>query len=251
MSALVPVIAFFLLRKKLSSENAGAIAASYGSVSAVTFVTAISFLDFEGVGFDGYLIAVMALMEAPAIVAGILLIKLFGKRNAEKAGQGLKQVFNHALNNASVFLIFGSLLIGFIANERYAEGIKPFTTDIFVGFLIIFLLDMGMQAGKQLSAMFENGPLLIVFAALFPFVNGILALMLASTFTLNSGNLLLFSVLGAGASYIAVPAALKQAVPKANPGLYLPMALGITFPVNVILGIPFYWYIIEKYFIIA
>ncbi|WP_026232125.1 sodium-dependent bicarbonate transport family permease [Neolewinella persica] len=247
LASMIPVIAFFILRNKVDISNAGAIAAAYGSVSAVTFVTAISFLEFEGVGFDGYMIAVMALMEAPAIVVGILLIRLFNKREGAERSQPKRaflEVFNHSVNNASVFLIMGSLVIGYLASDQQAEGIKPFTTDIFKGFLAVFLLDMGLQAGSQLSGMRKNGGFLILFAGLFPFFNGLMALGLASLFTDSSGNLLLFAILGAGASYIAVPAAYKNAVPEANPGIYLPMALGITFPINIIIGIPFYYYLI-------
>lgn len=244
LAGLIPLMAFFILRRKVSTKNAGAIAAAYGSVSAVTFVTAISFLDFEGVGFDGYMIAVMALMEAPAIVVGILLIKIFSDENST-GDQSIKKVFHHSLNNASVFLILGSLIIGYLASDQQAEGIKPFTTDIFKGFLALFLLDMGIRAGSQLGAMKNSGGSLLLFASTFPFVNGLLALGLSSMLTNSVGNMLLFAILGAGASYIAVPAALKHAVPEANPGLYLPMALGITFPINIIVGIPFYYYVIQ------
>ncbi len=133
---MIPVLAFFILKKKVNVKNAGAIAASYGSVSAVTFVTAISFLDFEGVTFDGYMIAVMALMEAPAIVMAILLIQLFSKegRGESHSSNSYRTLFNHSINNASVFLILGSLVIGYLASDQQAEGIRPFTTDIFKGF---------------------------------------------------------------------------------------------------------------------
>lgn len=250
LASIVPIIAFFIIKQKVNIKNAGAIAASYGSVSAVTFVTAISFLDFEGVSFDGYMIAVMALMEAPAIVIGILLIQIFNK-DQPKQNNSFKKVFNHSLNNASVFLILGSLIIGYLASDQQAEGIKPFTTDIFKGFLLVFLLDMGIRAGGQLSEMRKNGWFIFLFACIIPFFNGLLALGLASLVTSSPGNLLLFSILGAGASYIAVPAAFKNAVPEANPGLYLPMALGITFPINIIVGIPFYYNIIQSMAVLA
>ncbi|MEM0994179.1 MAG: sodium-dependent bicarbonate transport family permease [Bacteroidota bacterium] len=248
LACLVPIMAFFILKRKVSVKNAGAIAAAYGSVSAVTFVTAISFLDFEGVGFDGYMIAVMALMEAPAIVVGILLIKMFSKdhQSDSTSNSTFLNVFKHAVNNASVFLIIGSLIIGYLASDQQAEGIKPFTTDIFKGFLAVFLLDMGVRAGRELGSIRQSGLFLLAFAAIIPFLNGLAALFAASLLTASAGNMLLFAVLGAGASYIAVPAALKHAVPEANPGLYLPMALGITFPINIIIGIPFYFYVIQN-----
>lgn len=248
LASVVPLAAFMIIRNSVSIPNAGAIAAAYGSISAVTFVTAISFLEFEGVGFGGHMIAVMALMEAPAIVVGILLIKLF-TQESENGTSGSKQsfmdVFKHSINNASVYLIIGSLVIGYLASDEQAEGIKPFTTDIFKGFLAVFLLDMGIRAGNQLGGMRKNGLVLILFASLMPFINGTLALLLSSLFTQSAGNMLLFAILGASASYIAVPAAVKNAIPEANPGIYLPMALGITFPINVIIGIPFYYYLIQ------
>ncbi|MEO1517658.1 MAG: sodium-dependent bicarbonate transport family permease [Bacteroidota bacterium] len=248
LACLIPVMAFFVLKRRVSTKNAGAIAACYGSVSAVTFVTAISFLDFEGVGFGGHMIAVMALMEAPAIVIGILMISLAESKESgtSVSDTSFGKVFNHSLNNASVFLILGSLIIGYLASDAQAEGIKPFTTDIFKGFLAVFLLDMGIRAGSQLGDMKRNGRFLLLFASIIPFFNGLLALGMASFLTHSAGNLLLFAILGAGASYIAVPAAFKQAMPKANPGLYLPMALGITFPINIIIGIPFYYFLIQN-----
>ena len=250
LACMIPILAFFILKKKVNIKNAGAIAASYGSVSAVTFVTAISFLDFEGVTFDGYMIAVMALMEAPAIIMAILLIQLFNKegRGKSHSSSSYRTLLNHSINNASVFLILGSLVIGYLASAQQAEGIRPFTTDIFKGFLAVFLLDMGIRAGRQLGGMQGNGLFLFSFACVLPFFNGLVAMSLASLLTQSTGNLSLFAILGAGASYIAVPAAFKTAVPEANPGLYLPMALGITFPINIIIGIPFYYYIISMWF---
>lgn len=255
LACLIPVAAFFILKNKVNVKNAGAIAASYGSVSAVTFVTAISFLEFEGVSFDGHMIAIMALMEAPAIVMGILLIKMFHQQSEETGTVASKSsfldVFKHSINNASVFLILGSLVIGYLASDQQAEGIKPFTTDIFKGFLAVFLLDMGIRAGKELGSIKKNGLFLVAFASIVPFINGLAALSISSFFTDSAGNMLLFAILGAGASYIAVPAAFKNAIPEANPGLYLPMALGITFPINIIIGIPFYYYMIESTAVVA
>lgn len=245
LASIVPIYAFFLLKKKLSTDNAGAIAAAYGSVSTVTFVTAISFLDMEKIDFGGHMIAVMAIMEAPAIVVGVLLINLYTK-SEKKSGASMSSTLIHSVTNGSVVLIIGSLIIGYLASEQQAQGIAPFTTDLFKGFLAVFLLDMGITSGKQISALVKTGVFPVVFAAVMPFFNGLVALFLCSLITDSVGNQLLFAILGASASYIAVPAAMKNAAPKANPSLYLPMALGITFPVNVIIGIPFYLYVIES-----
>ncbi|MFZ9027738.1 MAG: sodium-dependent bicarbonate transport family permease [Crocinitomicaceae bacterium] len=239
LAIMIPLVAFFILKRKFSVANSGAIAASYGSVSAVTFVTATSFLDFEGVAYSGHMIAVMALMEAPAIIVGILLINYFRKSNENKKS-GIGGIIWHSFTNGSVLLIIGSLFIGFLASEKQAEGIKPFTTDIFKGFLAVFLLDMGITSGKQLSVIVKKGVYPFLFSSLMPFFGGFIALMISMQLTESAGNQLLFAILGASASYIAVPAAMKQAVPEANPSLYLPMALGITFPINVMIGIPIY-----------
>ncbi len=234
----IPFIAFFLLKKYLSVENSGAIAAAYGSVSAVTFVTTIAFLEFNNITYSAHMIAVMAIMEAPAIISGILLIRWFSKEKNSQSSMG--SILKHSLTNSSVLIVLGSLVIGFLANESQAQGIKPFTTDIFVGFLSVFLLDMGITSGKYIGSLFKKGITPFIFAIVFPFFTGISALFVAGFFTSVEGNLILFAILAASASYIAVPAAMKNAVPNANPGLYLPMALGITFPLNIILGIPFY-----------
>jgi hypothetical protein len=243
LAGVIPVISFFLLKKKFGVQNAGAIAASYGSVSAVTFVTSISFLDFEGVSFNGHMIAVMALMEAPAIIVGVMLINYFKSQSGQDT-PSLKGILLHSFTNGSVLLIIGSLFIGFMASAEQAEGIKPFTTDIFKGFLAVFLLDMGLTSGRSLSAIMKKGVAPFLFSRLMPFFNGLAALLISMQITDSVGNQLLFAILGASASYIAVPAAMKQAVPEANSGLYLPMALGITFPINVMIGIPFYYSII-------
>ena len=240
ISVAIPFYSFFILKKKLGIENAGAIAAAYGSVSAVTFVTAVSFLEFQKVTFNGHMVAIMALMEAPAIIVGVLLISWFKKDNSMK----ISNIIKHSLTNGSVLLILGSLIIGFLANQNQAEGIKPFTTDLFKGFLVLFLLDMGITSGKKLKDFIKNGWFTTVFAILIPLINGCLVAYLSGYITPEIGDRFIFSVLAASASYIAVPAAMKIAVPKANPGLYLPMALAVTFPFNITFGLPIYYAII-------
>lgn len=244
IALIIPFISFFILRRKFNSANAAAIAASYGSVSAVTFVTALSVLESKGIPFDGHMVAVMAGMEAPAIIIGVLLYRKFNKKNKNTASMG--SILKHSFTNASVFLIIGSLIIGFLANDQQAEGIKPFTTDLFKGFLAIFLLDMGISSGKHLQTMFKKGLYPFLFSTIMPFVYGTITLFTSAQFTDSIGNQLLFAILGSSASYIAVPAAMKTSIPDANPGLYLPMALGITFPINVMIGIPFYLTILSN-----
>lgn len=243
LAVVVPIYTYFILRRKFNVANAGAISASYGSVSAVTFVTAISFLEIEQITFGGHMVAVMALMEAPSIIVGLLLISIYDKEDAISIPMG--KVVKHALTNGSVLLILGSLVVGFLASEEQAQGIKPFTTDIFKGFLAVFLLDMGITSGKKLSTFVKKGWFALIFAIVIPIINGSTVAMLSSIFTESEGNRLLFAILAASASYIAVPAAMRIAVPRANPSLYLPMALAITFPFNITLGMPLYLCIIQ------
>lgn len=244
VSILIPFYTFYILKRKLSVENAGAIAAAYGSISAVTFVTAVAFLDALEIKFSGYLVAVMALMEAPAIIIGFLLIKSYTKEEQSEKST-FKDVILHAFTNGSVLLIVGSLIIGLIANEKQALGIKPFTTDIFKGFLAIFLLDMGIISGRKIGDFLKSGWFTVVFAIVTPLVNGTIVAIASQLVTHDVGNRFILAVLAASASYIAVPAAMKIAVPKANPGLYLPMALAITFPINITLGMPLYMMMIN------
>jgi hypothetical protein len=242
IALFIPIYCFFILKRKFSIENSGAIAAAYGSVSAVTFVTAISFLEIQKYTFSGHMVAIMALMEAPAIIIGVILMKMFNKNDVIKTK--MKSVVKHSLTNGSVLLILGSLLIGFLASDQQAMGIKPFTTDIFKGFLAIFLLDMGIVSGKKLNIFFKSGWSPVVFAILIPLINGSLVAILSQFVTNEIGNRFIFAILAASASYIAVPAAMKIVAPKANPGLFLPMALAITFPFNITFGMPIYLSII-------
>lgn len=243
IAAVIPCVAFFILKRRLTVENSGAIAAAYGSVSAVTFVTAVAFLEMQGIPFGGHMVAVMAFMEAPAIVIGVILIRMFSKGETQKTSIG--QLVKHAFTNGSVILILGSLVIGWLASDEQAQGIAPFTTDLFKGFLAIFLLDMGIVSGKKLKSFLDQGWFTTSFAILFALFNGCVIAMLSGFIMDDIGNRFIFAILGASASYIAVPAAMKIAVPKANPGIYIPMALAITFPVNITLGLPIYMYLIQ------
>ncbi len=243
VSILIPVYAFFILKRKTSVPNAGAIAAAYGSISAVTFVTAVSYLEMQNMSVHGHMVALMALMEAPAIITGLILISMFNSKEEEQIKKG--QAIRHSFTNGSVLLILGSLVIGYLATDKQAEGIEPFTTDIFKGFLAIFLLDMGIVSGRKLSSFLSNGLFPLIFAIVIPLINGSLVAYLSIHITPDISSRFMLAILAASASYIAVPAAMKIAVPKANPGLYLPMALAITFPVNVTLGMPIYFYLAQ------
>jgi hypothetical protein len=242
LSASIPFYTFFILKRKLGVPNAAAIAAAYGSISAVTFVAAAAFLEAQGISFGGHMVAVMALMEAPAIISGVILLRKYTPSNSEG---GLKQIIIHAFTNSSVLLILGSLVIGLIADEKQAEGIKPFITDIFKGFLAVFLLDMGITSGRKLKAFFKTGYFSSLFATLIPLINGVIVAYISQWVSPEVGDRLIFAILAASASYIAVPAAMKLSNPEADEGLYVPMALAVTFPFNLTLGMPIYWMIIQ------
>jgi len=242
IASIIPVYTFFILKNKLGNENAGAIAASYGSVSAVTFVAASSFLEAQNITFGGHMVAVMALMESPAIIVGVILMQLYNKNKSEKTS--IKSIVAHSLTNGSVLMVLGSLIIGIIADSKQAEGIKPFTTDIFKGFLAIFLLEMGMVTAKRISSFKKYGIFVTLVAMILPIVNGSIVAIISGLFIHDLGNRFMFAILAASASYIAVPAAMKLAAPKADPGLYIPMALGVTFPINITVGMAVYYYLI-------
>jgi len=243
ISLSIPLYTFFILKRKLSVFDAGAISAAYGSVSAVTFVTAVSYLESQQLNLHGHMVAIMALMESPAIIMGLVLISVFNKDENEKIKK--RTAIRHSFTNGSVLLILGSLIIGFLANAKQAEGIKPFTNDLFKGFLAIFLLDMGVTSGRKLKAFFSFGWFPIIFAIFIPLINGCLIAVISSFVTHDITNRFMFAVLAASASYIAVPAAMKISVTKANPGLFLPMALAVTFPINITIGMPLYFLIVQ------
>jgi hypothetical protein len=244
IALLIPLYTFFILRRKFSVFDAGAIAAAYGSVSAVTFVTAASFLEIQHMEFSGHMVAVMALMEAPAIIVGVILIRMFDKK--KETNTSLLSLVKHSFTNGSVLLILGSLVIGLLASEEQAMGIKPFTNDLFKGFLAIFLLDMGIVSGSKLGDFVKSGWFAVIFALVIPLFNGCVVALCSQIVTDDIGNRFMLAVLAASASYIAVPAAMKIAVPKANPGLFLPMALVITFPLNITIGMPIYLILIQN-----
>ena len=244
MSVLVPLAAFFILKRKMDVPNAAAVAAAYGSVSAVTFIAAVSFLGQLGIPFSGHMVAAMALMESPAIIVGIALARLLGPQRQGRFQW--KPLLHDAFCNGSVLLLMGSLLIGILTGAKGGESLAPFTNDLFKGMLCLFLLDMGIVSGRQLGGIRKLGALPVGFATLVPFVNALLGIGLAWGIGLDRGDALLFAVLCASASYIAVPAAMRLALPEANPGLYVTMALALTFPFNIVLGLPCYMAIISK-----
>ena len=250
LSAAVPVYTFFLLRRRLPIADAAAVAATYGSVSAVTFVTATGYLDIQAIPWSGYMVAAMALMESPAIIVGILLYNHFGRREGSATLPfSWVQLLKESVSNGSVFLILGSMLIGWITGTDGMRQVQPLVKDLFLGLLCLFLLDMGIVAAQRLRDFQQAGKrrpsghtfrVMLIAALLLPILNATLGLGIASLLGLPEGNALLVMVLVASASYIAVPAAMRLALPEANPATYLTMSLAITFPLNLLIGIPAY-----------
>jgi uncharacterized protein len=244
MACFVPVYTFFILKLRLDNYDAAAIAATYGSISAVTFITASAFLTELGIAFDGYMVAALALMESPAIIVGLILVNLFTAGDKER-DFAWSEVLREAFLNSSVFLLVGSLLIGVLSGEHGWKVMEPFAQGLFYGLLTFFLLDMGLVAARRIKDLQKTGIFLILFAILIPILNAGIGLLIAKFIGMSQGNALLFAVLCASASYIAVPAAMRLTVPEANPSLYISTALAVTFPFNIIVGIPLYLYGID------
>lgn len=239
-AALVPLWTFFALRRRLGPIDAAGVAATYGSVSAVTFITAAAYLGERGIPHSGHMVAAMALMESPAIILGVFLARRFAVTDGPRPRIDWGHLGRDAFLNGSVFLLLGSLLVGLVAGPRHTATMKPFIDTLFPGVLTLFLLDMGLVAGRRLGDLRHTGVFAATFAVLAPLVNSILGLGLAAMLGLSHGDALLLVVLCASASYIAVPAALRVALPEANPGLYVTLSLAVTFPFNILIGIPLY-----------
>lgn len=237
MAIVVPLIGLFVLSKITNNIDASAIAATYGSVSAVTFITATQILITSGIDYGGHMAAVMALMETPAI----LLAMVFANRHSlQKSGIGhiIKESFTDGVN----LLLIGSMLIGFVTGAAGLETMAPFTQLLFKGMLAFFLLDMGLLVAKNLRSVISQSFLIPVYAIFSPMIHAAIALALCALAGVTLGNTILLMVLSASASYIAVPAVLRQVLPQANPTMYFGMSLGITFPFNILIGIPLYIY---------
>lgn len=289
------VVSFFALRWRIGVDDAAGIAACYGSISAVTFITAINFLERSGIPFGGQMVAAMALMESPAIVAAVLLSRTGGRSpitlpsiplpsipitagtlskvgwrarprvqdvwGRELGGEAVESsdtsgthsagsllsVVREAMLNGPVFLILGSLVVGAVCHQETVAKLKPFTTDIFYGVLVLFLLDMGIVAAKRVRDLASQGFVLVAFAVVMPLMGATTAIIVSRMLSLSRGDAFLLTALCASASYIAAPAAVRIAIPRANPGLHLPMALAVTFPFNITIGLPLYFQMVTRF----
>jgi hypothetical protein len=262
LAVMVPLLGYWLLRRILSSFDAAAVAATYGSVSAVTFITATQFLETSHIPFGGHMAAAMALMESPAIMIALVLANMLRQQHvvaraggtavmAAGGGQPLpdipfRKVLHESLTDGTQLLLFGALLIGLISGEQRQIAMQPFSGDLFKGMLAFFLLDMGLLAARNLKGLQGASPWLFLYAVAGPLAHAGLALGLAYIFGIGVGNGALLMVLAASASYIAVPAVLRYALPEAKAPLYVGMPLALTFPFNVVIGIPLYVYVAER-----
>ena len=245
MAILVPIYSFFILRVKLDTYNSVALAATYGSISAVTFITGITYLQTIGVEYGGFMVAAMTLMESPAIVIELVFAVLFTKKDNNSSKTNWGEIFKEAFLNPSVFLLMGALIIGILTGEKGWTSVEPLFGALFKGILAFFLLDMGIVAAKRIYELKKLGFFLIAFAIFMPIFNAIVGMSLGYYFEISKGDAFLLALLSGSASYIAVPAAMRLSVPEANPGIYLPLSLAITFPFNISIGIPLYYFLIN------
>ncbi|MBK7687362.1 MAG: sodium-dependent bicarbonate transport family permease [Rhodocyclaceae bacterium] len=248
LAIIVPAISFRLLKRFISGYDAAAVAATYGSVSAVTFITAAQYLENHQIVYGGHMAAAMALMESPAIIMAVVLANQL--RNISRAEVGatagthphtpLSKILHESFTDGAQLLLLGAMLIGLITGDAGKAVMQPFSVDLFKGMLAFFLLDMGLTAARNLPLLKGSSPWLIAYAVLAPITHATLALALAAAAGLSAGNGALLMVLAASASYIAVPAVVRYAIPEANPSLYFGLSLGVTFPLNILFGIPIY-----------
>jgi hypothetical protein len=255
MAVLVPMLGYVTLRRFLNGFDAAAIAATYGSVSAVTFITAVQYLDTHGISFGGHMAAAMALMESPAIVLAVVLANHARQTATPVTASGaavvgnapLGRILHEALTDGAQLLLLGAMLIGVLTGESGQAAMKPFSVDLFKGMLAFFLLDMGLLAARNMGTLKGQSVWLLVYAIAGPLVHAGIALLLSGSLGLSVGNGVLLMVLSASASYIAVPAVIRHAIPEANPTLYFGMSLGLTFPLNILVGIPLYVHMAQRF----
>lgn len=246
LACLVPLLGYWVLRRFLNGFDSAAIAATYGSVSAVTFITAVQYLDNHGMAYGGHMAAAMALMESPAIIMAVVLANYTRMQSRKQTGgegppaHTLGKTLHESLTDGAQLLLLGAMVIGVVTGESGQAVMKPFSVDLFKGMLAFFLLDMGLLAARNMGELKGKSAWLLAYAIGAPLVHAALALLLGKALGLEAGNVALLMVLAASASYIAVPAVVRQAIPEANPSLYFGMSLGLTFPFNILLGIPLY-----------
>ena len=259
LAVTIPLLGYQVLKRFVSGFDAAAVAATYGSVSAVTFVTAVQYLENQNIAYGGHMAAAMALMESPAIIMAVVFANTLRQTAAQTAGVQLQangsatlagapakggvsmgKILHESFTDGAQLLLLGAMVVGLLTGESGKAAMQPFSGDLFKGMLSFFLLDMGLMAARNLPQIRDKSPWLVAYAVLGPLSHAALALGLAALLQLPQGDATLLMVLAASASYIAVPAVLRYAIPEANPSLYFGLSLGVTFPLNILLGIPFY-----------
>jgi hypothetical protein len=247
LGALIPVWSFMILRYlgHFDVPNAAAIAAHYGSVSAATFSATLAFLDAHQTAYEGYMPGLLAVLEVPAILVAIFLAKLLDKSG--KTGS-LSEVMRELLTGKSTVLLVGCLAIGLLAGKSGWEQVAPFFDTPFRGILMLFLMEAGLVTGRRLKDLKRVGVFLIGFGILMPFLHALLGLVVAKWSGLSMGGAMIFAVLMSSASYIAAPAACRVALPQASPTYYLTASLAVTFPFNIIVGLPIYYELAEWFY---
>lgn len=283
LAVVVPLVGYALLRRVLSGFNAAAVAATYGSVSAVTFVTATQYLESQHIAYGGYMAAAMALMESPAIILAVMLANAMRQRQsvavttsstllrvqpvvamASAGGPSLDggstggapgkpgphlsvgKILHESFTDGTQLLLLGAMVIGMVTGDAGKAAMQPFSGDLFKGMLCLFLLDMGLSTARNLPAVRKQSPWLLAYAVLGPLTHASLALALAWLLQVPTGDAVLLMVLAASASYIAVPAVVRYAIPEADPSLYVSLSLGVTFPLNILVGIPLYTQVVQR-----
>jgi hypothetical protein len=265
MAIVVPLLAYVTLHRFIDGFNAAAMAASYGSVSAVTFLTAMQYLEQQDIVFGGHMAVAMVLMESPAILFAIVIANRL-RQNEDSASQTgsepgsqtghapalLKQtsiagIIHESLTNGAHLLLLGAMVVGLLSGDKGMAVMQPFSSDLFKGMLSFFLLDMGLIVARSFRDALNASPCLLAYAVIAPPIHAALALALGHTLQLALADKVLLMVLSASASYIVVPAVLRHAIPEARPVYYLGLSLGITFPLNILLGIPFYTFIAKTF----
>jgi len=267
LAIVIPLIGFMLLKRFLPGFDAAAIAATYGSVSAVTFVTAVQYLENQSIAFGGHMAAAMALMESPAIILAVLMASSIRQQNlapstvvmnsgvaslslgSHQQAVSLRKILHESFTDGAQLLLLGAMVIGMLTGESGQTAMQPFSGDLFKGMLAFFLLDMGLLTARNLHQLKAVSPILLAYAVIAPVVHAGLALGLAILVDLSKGNTILLMVLAASASYIAVPAVLRTAIPEAKPSIYFGLSLGITFPLNLLVGIPTYAWAANHFFL--
>lgn len=242
LAVLIPLIAYVALSRKLNKLDAAAISATYGSISAVTFITATQILDQNGIAYGGYMAAAMALMESPAIILAIILANKARASYSTSASPKTKisKILHESFTDGGQILLLGSMLVGYLGGDSGHKVMAPFSIDLFKGLLSFFLLDMGLQASRSFEQLKDTPKITVLYGLVAPLVHASIALAMAKIFGLGLGEAILLMVLAASASYIAVPAVLRHALPEVKPALYMGMSLGLTFPLNILIGIPLY-----------